>query len=105
VSVVALPVDVTAMADSHDVNHQARIDDFVEDPVVANTHSIHRILPGKLGAARGARFIREEIDRSPHFLLFGSWKLGNRLHRTTGDLDVVAAHSSPSIAFTSSQGT
>jgi hypothetical protein len=93
------------MAESHDENHQARIDDFVEDAVVADPHSIHRILPGKLGATRGARFVREEIDRSPHSLLFGSWKLGDRLHRTAGDLDVIAAHSSPSIAFTSSQGT
>ena len=93
------------MADSHDVNHQASIDDFVEDPVIADTHSIHRILPGKLGATRGARFVREEINRSPHSLLFGSRKRGNQLHRTARDLDVVAAHSSPSIAFTSSQGT
>lgn len=93
------------MADSHDVNHQARIDDFIEDPVVANTHSIHRILPGKLGATRRARLIRQKINRSPHSLLFGSWKLGDRLDRTARNLDVVAAHSSPSIAFTSSQGT
>ena len=101
----ALPVDVTTMTDPHNVNHQASIDDFVEDPVVTDTHSIHRILPGKLGATRRARFVRQEINRSPHSLLIGAWKLGNRLHRTAGDLDVVAAHSSPSIAFTSSQGT
>ena len=93
------------MADSHDMNHEASINHFIDDPVVADPNSIHRILPGQLGATRRARLIGKEINSSPHSLLVDSSKLGDRLHRTARNHDVVAAHSSPSIAFTSSQGT
>jgi hypothetical protein len=98
-------VDVATVTDADDVNHQTSVDDFVEDPVVTDPHSIHRVLTSQFGAAWRPRFACQEVDRGTDQLLFGAWESCDRFHRPSGYLDGVATHSSPSIAFTSSHGT
>jgi len=96
---------LAAMGDTVDVNHQARVDDLVEDPVVADAYPVHGLLPCQSDTAGWPRLISQQIDRGANPLLLGVRQPGDRPDRPAGDLDGVAAHSSPSAALTSSQGT
>ena len=101
----AVPVDVAAMTHAYNVNDEAGVNDFEEDSEVADSHPVHRVFSGEFGAARRSRFVREQVDRCSDPLLILAREFGERLYRSPGDLDRVAAHWRPSIAFTSSHGT
>ena len=45
-------VDIAAVAETDHRNHQAGIDDHIQDPEVADTHSAHRLLAGERNSAR-----------------------------------------------------
>ncbi len=51
------------MPDAEDEDHEVVIVDLVQDPVVPNSHSIAILGPGQFSYARGARIIRQPLDR------------------------------------------
>ncbi len=63
-------VDVAAVADSHDQDHQAGVDDFMEDPVATDAHPFGLPYPGLLmgpfgdAAADASRPHRDGSSRS-----------------------------------------
>ena len=93
------------MSDADDVNHQAGIDDLVENAVVADAYPAHGLLTSQSGAAGRSRLVGQQINRGSNPVLFPARQPCDRLDRRAGDLDGVAAHSSPSAALTSSHGT
>ncbi len=93
------------MADSDDLDDQSGVEHLVEDPVVADSNAVHRVLAGELGATRWAGLLCEQVDRSTHPLLIAAGRPGDGPDRPASHLDLVTAHSSPSIAFTSFHGT
>ena len=93
------------MANTDHVNHQAGVDDLVQDAVIANAHPVHGLLTDQSDTARGPRLVGQQIYRCSNPVLFLAWQPCDRPDRPAGDLDGVAAHSSPSAALTSSQGT
>ena len=99
------PIDIAAMANTDHLDHQAGVDHLVQDPVVANAHSVHGLLTCDSDAARGPRLVGQQIYRGSNPVLLLARQPGDRLDRPAGDLDGVPAHSSPSAALTSSQGT
>ena len=84
------------MSDADDVNHQAGIDDLVEDPVLADVYPVHGVLTGQSDTTRGPRLVGQQSYRGSNPLLFGARQPGDRLDRPGGDLDGVAPHASPS---------
>jgi hypothetical protein len=58
----SVAVDVLAMADPYHSDDQTVIEDLVEDPVVAGTHTVGVPLALELGASRWPRLLREQID-------------------------------------------
>ena len=104
-SQLPIPVDVPSVTDTHDLNEQAFVDDVVHDPVVTDPDSIGGKFAGKLDAARQARRFCRQVDCRTNSNLIPLGGLNYRFGRPAGDPDLIAAHSSPSIAFTSSQGT
>ncbi len=104
-SASAMSVDVATMAETDNVHEETIVEDLVEDPVVPDADSVDRVLAGEFGATRRSGVLGQQVDRRSYPLLVLTRQLGQRLHRSTGDLNRVAAHSSPSIAFTSFHGT
>ena len=99
------PMDIAAMANTDHVDHQAGVGHLVQDPVVANAHAVHGLLTSESDAARGPRLVGQQIYRCSNPVLLPARQPGDRLDRPAGDPDGVPAHSSPSAALTSSQGT
>lgn len=65
-------LDIAAMADTDDLNHQAVVDDLVEDPIVADAHPVDGFLAYQGDAARWPRLIGQKIyivDRSGRALV------------------------------------
>jgi len=60
------------MGDADDVNHQAIIDDLVEDPVVADADPVHGLLPCQSDTAGGPWLVGQQINRCSNPLLFGA---------------------------------
>ncbi len=85
-------VDVAAVADPDDLDHEPVIDDVVHDPVVTYPHPVRRRFTSKLHAARRTWFVRQQVDRCPNPELIRAFKPGDRLDRPAGDLDRVLAH-------------
>ena len=54
-------VDVAAMADSDDLDHEAGVDDFIEDPVGTDAHPVHAVLSHKRDTAWGSGIVGEEV--------------------------------------------
>ena len=102
VGLSAGPVHVAAVADPDHLDDQARIDDLVEDPVVTDPYSVHRVLAREGDAAWGPRLVSQQIYRGANSLLFLAWQPRDRSNRPAGDLYRVPAHSSPSATLTSS---
>ena len=93
------------MSDTDHQNHQAGVDDLIQDSIVTDAYSIHRLLTGERNAARGPWLVGQQIYCSSNPLLFFARQSSNRFDGPAGDLDGVSAHQSPSAALTSSQGT
>ena len=93
------------MSDTDDMNHQPGVADLVQDPVVADAHPVHGLLTCESDAAGGSWPIGQQIYRCSDPELFPARELGDRLDRPACDFDAIAAHSIPSAALTSSQGT
>ncbi len=93
------------MANADDQHDKPVVLNLVDDPIVTYAHPIHAVLPLEGDAHRRSRFVCEELNRSPDPLLLAPGELSKRLDGSSGDLDLVAAHTSPKSAFTSSQGT
>ena len=99
------PIDIATVADADNLNHNAGIEDLVQDPVVADPNPIHGFLARERYTARGPWFVGQKVDRCAHPLLFPARQLRDRLDSSPRDLDAIVAHASPSADLTSSQGT
>jgi len=79
--VSSIPVDVATVAHSHHMDDQAGVDDLVDDSEVANSHPIHRILPGQGNTPGRTRVVCKEIDGYAYPLSLSSGKCGDGLDR------------------------
>lgn len=90
-------VDV-AVADGHDENEQHVVVDLVDDSVVTCADTPLAAAQKLLGAT-GARFAREQLDRSLYATLRRPVELTQLSYGCRGDLDAVG-HASPRSALT-----
>ena len=99
------PIDIAPMADTDHLYYQAGVDDLIQDPVVTDAHPVHGLLTCESDAARGPRLVGQQIYCCSNPVLLLARQPRDGLDCPAGDLDGVPAHSSPSAALTSSQGT
>ena len=85
-------VDVAAVADPDDLDHESVVDDVVDDPVVAYPHAVCGRFAGELDAARRTWLVRQQVDRCPNSELVSAFEPGDRLDGLTGDFDRVSTH-------------
>ena len=69
------------MADTDDLDHQAVVDDLVEDSVVTDAYPVGGLLSYESDAARRSRLIGQKIYGGSNPLLFGRRQPGDRLDR------------------------
>ena len=93
------------MPNSDHEDDEAIVEDFVNNSVVADPDSIRTVLTFERNAARWTRLVRQQIDRGADSLLLASGQTSKCPHCPPSDLDLVAAHSRPRSALTSSHGT
>lgn len=102
---VLFPVDIATVADSDHLYEQPVVVDFIDNPVVTDTHPVHVRFAHQGNASRRPRFTGEQIDDRPDPLLLVTGYKSERLEGSTSDLDPVAVHTNPRSAFACSQGT
>ena len=93
------------MADPHDLYDQATVDHLIDDPVVSDAHSVHRVLADQSDASGWSRLGGQEVYRSSNPDLIGTGQPSDLPDRASDDLNLVPLHYRPSAALTSSQGT
>ena len=93
------------MADTDYLDHQAVINDFIDDAVVTDSDPVYGVLVGESDAAWGTGLVGQQVHRCANAQLLSAWQARDRFHGSARDLDLVLAHPSPSAALTSSQGT
>ena len=80
------------MAYADYLDHEPLIDDFVNDPEVADPYPIRGRFAGELDAAGRPWLASKQVDRCPNPELVGAFEPGDRLDRPAGDLDAVLTH-------------
>ena len=94
------------MSDADILDHEAVVENLVDDAEVAYSNPVGVGFTDHGDAARGPRVVGQQVDRGTDSLLVSSLQRGQGPLGTAGDLDVISpCHVSPSSALTSSQGT
>jgi hypothetical protein len=65
-------IDVAAVSDPHDVDHEAVIEDLVHDPIAADADPVGILLAGELAAPGWAGVVGEQVDRGTDPLLLAA---------------------------------
>ena len=102
---VLFPVDIATVADADHLYEQPVVVNFIDNPVVTDTHPVRIRFAHYSNASRWPRFTGEQIDDRPDSLLLIPRYKSERLEGSTSDLDPVAVHTNPRSAFACSQGT
>ncbi len=66
---VLFPVDIATVADADHLYEQPVVVDFINNPVVTDTHPVHIRFAHQSNASRRPRFTGEQIDDRPNPLL------------------------------------
>jgi hypothetical protein len=97
-------IHIAAVADTDDLDDEPVVEHLIDDPVITHPHPVSALLTGKRDASRWPRILGQKIDRSPHPLLLLAGQRGNRLGRTSGDINPIRRHVRPRSALTSAHG-